>query len=104
MASAGERCHISVWLSESFCILNPVRQGFNFIALLRGEGEDATYKELASHTGEASVAGRARGPQGRSCPERAAAEGSTAPAGTPGYIQGCKSCCRQDITRLMRVR
>ena len=104
MASAGERCHISVWLSESFCILNLVRQDFNFIALLHGEGKDATYKELASHAGEASVAGAVLGRQGRSCPERAAAKGRTAPAGAPGHIEGCKSCCRQGITRLTRVR
>lgn len=104
MASAGERCHISVWLSESFCILNLVRQGFNFIALLRGEGEDATYKELAPCVGEALVARAALGRQGWSCPERAAAEGRTTPAGAPGCVEGCKSRCHQGITRLMRVR
>lgn len=38
MASAGERCHISVWLSQSCCISNLARQGFNSIALLRGKG------------------------------------------------------------------
>lgn len=104
MASAGERCHISVWLSESFCILNLVHQDFYFIALLRGEGEDATYKELASCAGEALVAGAALGRQGRSCPKRAAAKGRTAPAGVPGHAEGCKSCCRQGITGLTRVR
>lgn len=104
MASAGERCHISVWLSESFCILNLVRQGFNFIALLGGEGKDATYKELPSRVGEASVAGAALGWRGRSCPERAAVEGRTALAGAPGHVEGRKSCCCQGITRLTRVR
>lgn len=66
MASAGERCHISVWLSESCCVLNLARQGFNSIALLGRE-------EKVPHTknpcmGEALVAGTAWGQQGRSMP------------------------------------
>lgn len=80
MASAGERCHISVWLSESCCILNLVRQDFNFLALLHREGKGATYKELASHTREASGAGAALGLRGTCCRQRAAAEGRAAPA------------------------
>lgn len=80
MASAGERCHISVWLSESCCILNLVRQDFNFLALLHGEGKGATYKELASHTGAASAAGAALGRRRRCRPQRAAAKGRATPA------------------------
>ena len=70
MASAGERCHISVWLSESFCILNLVRQDFSFIALLRGE------EEMPRRKNSPSAAGAALGQQERVCPRRAAAEGT----------------------------
>lgn len=79
MASAGERCHISVWLSESCCILNLVRQDFIFIAPLRGEGEDATYKELASQVGEAPVAGMVLPGEGRGCGQHGSSQGPWPP-------------------------
>lgn len=89
MASAGERCHISVWLSESFCILNLVRQDFDFITLLCGEGKDATYKELDSCTGEVLGARAISGQWGWSCLERAAARAgsSTLKDVNPGVIR-----------------
>lgn len=90
MASAGKRCHINVWLSESFCILNLVRQDFDFITLLCGEGKDATYKGLNSCTGEVlwpGTVGMVLPGESRIC-----------------HTEGCKSWCHQGITRLMRVR
>lgn len=67
MATAGERCHISVWLSRSFCILNFARQSFGCVALLQG-GKRGHIERVLLLLGSGSGA-----VLGWSCPGRAAA-------------------------------